>query len=312
MKIILFSLLLIPFSVAYAENIVYTNALPQWYEYTCTSGSPTTWIEADPNANANHWKYFSYFYENNCYANMFTFDFSKIHAIENATNITYLMDTNGVTITNRTTSNQYQVTCDLLFFGDISGESSAIIQTPINMTSFSCSGNPPLAQVQEISYNFTQAHIDLITDNIQAQNYTLSFMVFPHFNNTMRSSLDTNNYEYGIEKHKNDFSITGDGFLCAVIRESNFCNLFNEPWQAVGKALGSDIIGDWFYVIVFFPIPMCVFLATRTGLYAGFVGLGIMLVIETIDQTVFEISLSMIAICAGFGFYDIIRKRLFD
>ena len=310
MKIIFLALFFIPFSFAFAENIVYTNALPQWYEYDCTSGSPSTWTQADP--NANRWKYFSYVYENNCYANMFTFNFDGIADIYNATEIIYYMDTNGVLISNRTLSNNYQVSCDLLFFGDISDESDPLVQTPVNMTQFSCTGSPPLAQVQETTYNFTQAHINLISNNIQATNYTLSFMVFPHFNSTMLTNLDNNDYEYGIEKHQNDFSITGGGFLCAVIQESNFCNLFNEPWQAIGKALGSDIIGDWFYVIVFFPIPMCVFLATRTGLYAGFVGLGIMLVIETIDQTVFEIALSMIAICAGFGFYDIIRKRLFD
>lgn len=310
MKIILLALFLIPSSFAFAENIIYSNALPQWYEYDCTSGSPNTWTEADP--NANRWKYYNYFFNSDCFVNMQTFDLTKISEIYNATEIINYIDTNGVLISDRDLSNNYAVSCDLLFFGDISQDSNPIIKTPVNMTTFSCSGNPPHAIVQEISYNFTQAHIDLITDNITDGNYTLSFMIFPHFNSTMRTDLDNNNYEYGTEKHQEDLSITGGGFSCIVIQESNFCNLFNDPWQAIGKALGSDIIGDWFYVIVFFPIPMCVFLATRTGLYAGFVGLGIMLVIETIDQTVFEIALSMIAICAGFGFYDIIRKRLFD
>ena len=310
MRIILLALFLIPVSFAYAENIIYTNAVPQWYSYTCTSGSPGTWTQADP--DANQWKYFNYFLNSACYGNMFTFDLNEISDIYNATEIIHYIDTNGVLVTDRDLSNNYNVPCDLLFFGDISAEGTTLIKTPVNMTSFSCSGSPPQGIVQEISYNFTQAHIDLITDNIADGNYTLSFMIFPHFNNTMRTNLINNNYEYGTERHQNDLSITGGGFDCVVIRESNFCNLFNDPWTAVGKALGSDIIGDWFYVIVFFPIPMCIFLATRTGLYAGFVGLGIMLVIETIDQTVFEISLSMIAICAGFGFYDIIRKRLFD
>jgi len=309
-KIILLAFFLIPISFVYAENIVYTNAIPKWFEYDCTNGSPNTWTEADP--NISQWQYFSYVFENECFANMFEFNFDKIADIENVTQIIYYLDTNPILITNETATKNYNVPCDLLYFGDISSEGTTILKTPLNFSSFSCSGNPPLGELQEISYNFTQARINLITGNITAGNYTQSFMIFPHYNASMLSNLDSNNYEYGTQKFKNDLSITGDGFLCAVIQESNFCNLFNEPWQAIGKALGSDIIGDWFYVIVFFPIPMCVFLATRTGLYAGFVGLGVMLVIETIDQSIFEISLSMIAICAGFGFYDIIRKRLFD
>lgn len=309
MKILLLSLLLIPFSMAYAENIVYTNAVPKWYEYDCTDSLPDVWNEGDP--DANKWKYFSYVYENNCFATLLSFDLVDIANIENTTSISYSLDSNGVLITDRTLSDNYEVSCDLLYF-DHETPDELLSITPEVFESFSCSGDPPLGEVQQISMNFTGTQFNQIQTEIQDGNFTLSFMIFPHFNSTMLSNLDANNYEYGVEKHKNDLSITGDGFVCYVIQASNFCNFLHQPWDAVGKALGSDIIGDWFLVIIFFPIPMCVFLMTRTGLYAGFVGLGVMLVIETLHHAIFEVALSMVLICAGFGFYDIIRKKIFE
>ena len=58
------------------------------------------------------------------------------------------------------------------------------------------------------------------------------------------------------------------------------------------------------------PLPMSVFLLTRNGTYAGFVCLPIILVIHTLDDVVFEISLTMIAVAVAFSLYEIIRKRI--
>ena len=117
----------------------------------------------------------------------------------------------------------------------------------------------------------------------------------------------------GAEQIERGLSLTvnATGSDCIYIQASRYCGFFESPWNAMKKILGEDYIGDWFYILIWFPIPMVVYLTTRNGTYAGFVGMGIMISIQTIDQTVFEISLSMIAISAGFLFYEILRKRLF-
>ena len=99
---------------------------------------------------------------------------------------------------------------------------------------------------------------------------------------------------------------------CVVIRASNWCNFYNDPWGAVKQTLGASYLGEWFYVLVFLPIPMSVFLITRNGAYAGFVCLPIILTVTTLDKVVIETALSLILIAAGFGFYEIIKKRLHE
>ena len=57
---------------------------------------------------------------------------------------------------------------------------------------------------------------------------------------------------------------------------------------------------------------MTVYLTTRNGAYAGFVSMGLMITFTQIDRIVFEVSLTMILISAGFLLYEVIRKRLFQ
>lgn len=313
MKIILLALLfpgiLILFPLAYAENIIYTNSYPTWYSYDCTDSTPSVWTQSDPDANRQ--KYFSFTDGSECHVMLLTYNLVDIKRIENITSVSVLIDSKSMVLTNSSDSNRYTVGCDLLFFGDPTITNGVISQTPVNYNSFSCTGNSS-SKIQEITIPYDAGQITTFETDIQSKNFTYSLMVFPDFNATMRTDLSSNGYTYAIGKFANKLDVTGDGFNCAVISASNWCNFYNAPWVSVKKALGEDYIGDWFYVLVFMPIPMSVFLLTRNGAYAGFVSLPIMLVITTIDQVIIEVSLSMLFIAGGFGFYEILRKRIFE
>lgn len=242
---------------------------------------------------------------------MQTFDMSGMSGIANTTLTNMTLDTKGILVTNSSLSSSYSVPCKLFYFNVPTVTNGIITQTPLDYGSFNCTGvSPGLVTITNIPLNSSQ--ITTIQTNLHNGKTTQSFMIFPLFNSTMRTNLDNNNYQYGIEKHQIQFYFKGDGFDCAIISGSGLCNFLNNPWEANATAYGKSTFGDWFYVIVFFPFPMVVYLITRNGLYAGFVGLGIMLVIETINRTVFEIALTMLAIAGGFTLYEVIRKRLFE
>ena len=313
MKIILLALILpgilILFTLAYAENIVYSNGYPSWYSYDCTDSTPSVWTQSDPDANKS--KYFSYTDGTTCHVMLLTYDLSDIQNIENTTSVSVLVDSQSMLLSDLDLSDNYQVPCDLVMFGNPTITGGVITQTPVNINSFSCTGNNTSA-IQEITIPYTAGQVTTFETDVQAGNFTYSLMIFPNFNATMRTDLSSNGYTYAVGKFSNELAVTGDGFNCAVIQASNWCNFYNTPWESVKKALGEDYIGDWFYVLVFMPIPMSVFLLTRNGAYAGFVSLPVMLVITTIDQVVIEVALSMLFIAGGFGFYEIIRKRLME
>ena len=303
--------LLITIPLAYAENIVLTNSHPVWYEYDCDESLPNSWTKSFP--NQNKYKYFSYTDGTECHVILFTYDLSDLRNLDNVTNVSVGIDSRSLLLNDLDASDIFSIDCTLLNFDsgfDIDADSTFGVPTIYN--SFSCTGTNS-TQVQQITIPFDANQLDAFERNVeefQVLDYT--FAVLPDFPAAMRANLTASNYEYAIGKYANELDITGDGFNCAVISASNWCNFFNAPWEGVKKALGEDFIGDWFYVLVFFPLPMAVFLITRNGAYAGFVCLPIMLVIHTIDQVVFEISLSMILIASAFGFYEIVRKRLFE
>lgn len=226
------------------------------------------------------------------------------------TEVNVKLDTKSMLLSDLSLSNQYVTPCNLFVFGNPTISSGVISQSPDDYGSFNCSNGTNAIIQTTIPFNSTET--TALFDQITAGNTSFSIMVFPTFNSTMRSGLDASSYKYAIGNYQNQLHIVGDGFYCMWIRESNMCNLYYEPWEAVKDALGQQYIGDWFYVLMFFPIPMAVFLSTRNGAYAGFTSLSIMLVIETIDPVVFEIALSMVLISAGFGFYEVIRKRIFE
>lgn len=115
-----------------------------------------------------------------------------------------------------------------------------------------------------------------------------------------------------IERGTTKIKLEVEGTNCMLVTASRQCGFFTEPWEALKTVLLADYIGQWFYVIIFLPIPMVIYLQTRNGAYAGFASLGLMLALhELVEQLVFETALSMIAIAAGFLFYEVLRKRLF-
>jgi len=295
------------FQIANAEKIVYSNTYPTWYSYDCTDSAPSTWTQQQP-PEGNAWKYFN-FYNGDCFGNMLTFNLDDLANIENVTAITYYVDSRALVPNNNTANDQYQVNCKLLYFADES-LTSTISLSPDIINSFDCTGTA--GQVQEIIIPYSSAQNTTLTNAIQAGEFQQSFMIWGDFNSTVRTSLDSNDDLFGVGKFRNELSITGDGFNCVTIQSSNWCNFYNEPWEAVKKALGEDYIGQWFYVFIFFPFPISVFLITRNGAYAGFVCLPIILIINTIDQVVYEISLSMIFIASAFGFYEMIRKKIHE
>ena len=290
---------------AYAENIVYSNSVQTWLEYDCNDTIPSTWDKSNP--DVNRFKYFSYTDGNICHAVLSTFDLREIQNIENVTSVSLSIDSKPSLLFGGSNPSQYDTQCNLFYFSDYT-DGNAIYHTPQNYNSFSCTGN---SGIQEIKIPFTLSQITSFENQIANGNYFFDIMIFPNFGNNLNQIIQ-NNHHYTIGKYSQELSIAGDGFDCTVIAASNWCNLFNDPWGGVKKALGADYFGEWFYVLVFLPLPMSVFLITRNGAYAGFVCLPLILVITTIEQRVIEISLSMILIAAAFGFYEILRKRLHE
>lgn len=300
---------LISLPPVFGAEITFSNGGQTWYEYDCSSSAPSTWTQSNPRANV--FKYLSYYFAGDCHAIMLTYNLEGLEDIANVTSVNVNLHTKSMLLTNQDLSEQYTVPCKLFIFGNPTITNGVISQTPSNYADFSCTGNSTSStQIISIPYNVTE--YTTLEDFIQAENLSYSIMIFPLFNSTMRTNLDNNSYEYAIGNFQNQLNIEGDGFSCVWIQASGMCNFYYDPWGAVKSALGQDYIGEWFYVLMFFPIPMAVFLSTRNGAYAGFTSLGIMLVIESIDRVVFEIALSMILISAGFGFYEIIRKRIFE
>lgn len=302
-------LFFIPFSLAYGAEVTYGSNVPIWYSYDCTDSTPDTWTKADP--DVSKFKYFNYYVDGVCYATLLNYDLSDLLNIANTTSVNATVHTRGVMTTIPTLSQSYNdpLPCDLFYFNE-PGFNIDFIQEPEVIGSFSCTDGG--TSVQSITIIFNPSQITTFESNLQAGDESIGLMVFPTFNATMRTSLDSNGYEYGVERHLTEFEIVGNNFDCVIIQASGFCNLLNDWWGSIALALGANWIGDWFYVIMFFPFPLVTFLVTRNGTFAGFVGLGIMLTIQSIDRTVFEIALSMILISAGFAFYEILRKKLVE
>lgn len=225
------------------------------------------------------------------------------------TSVNFNVDAQSQVLSDSTQSASYQPVCDLLYFGDPTVSGGVISLTPsVFQSDFNCVSG---TQTTSLTIPLNSSEITIVSSHITGQNNTIAFMVFPNFNATLRGDMDSNNWEYGVANFLNQFNLEADGgFYCMFVKASGMCNIFYEPWEAVKDVLGEDYVGDWFYVMIFLPLPMSIFLTTRSGLYAGFSSLSMMLVIQTIDTTIFEVSLSMILIAAGFGFYEVLRKRL--
>jgi len=299
--------------LAFAETINYSNSYPVWYEYPCADLSPTTLtLHTPPDRLANVWKYFSFYDESSqlCYATVHTYNFQDLPNLTNVTSINYYVDTKATYPHALDSIDTNAINCELYYFGNIDTGADYSGAPTLIASSFDCTQTEGL--VIESIIPFSVANNSTLTGQIQGGTYEQSFMLFPLLNSTMRTFLDTNDLDYSVAKFDNSLKIVGSGFNCVTIEASNWCDFFNSPWDGIKKALGEDYIGDWFYVLVFFPIPMMVFLTSRNGTYAGFVSLPIILFINTIDQVVFEISLSMIALAGAFAMYDLLRKRLVE
>ena len=311
LSIIALSSFIIP---AFAETIIYSNAMPVWYSYPCIDTRPENLTHSAPPNNriANIWHYFSYYDESeqDCYITVQTFNFEDLENIENTTSITYYTDTRSMNPLDLTIINTNATNCTLFYLGNPDTTEDIFSNSTLIGSIFDCTETN--GQVIEAIIPLSAGNNATIQGQIQAGNSSQSFVLFPQLNATLRTFLDTNNYDYAIGKLDNSIMFIGDGFNCIIIEASNWCNMYNDPWGAIKKALGEDYIGDWFYVFVFFPLPIMVFLVSRNGTYAGFVCLPILLFINTIDQVVFDISLSFIALAGAFGMYDLLRKRLIE
>ena len=305
------------FDLAYAETIRYSNSYPRWVNYPCDTTIPTTGTIpyiGPTDRNANHWKYFFYYDSatESCYATIHGYDFTDILNLSNATDLTYHIDTKSTIVNDLAIRETTQVSCVLMVL-EVHPSDPAHVPSFTGMTSdpFVCADST--GDVLSSSLALSPDQIAFFESKITPEGANkMAFIIFPLIDSNFLDRITPLKYNYALANHENSFQITGDGFSCITIEASNWCNFFHDPWGGIRKALGEDYIGDWFYVLVFFPIPMMVFLTSRNGTYAGFVSLPIILFINTIDQVVFEISLSMLALAGSFGFYELLRKRLVD
>ena len=186
--------------------------------------------------------------------------------------------------------------CTLLGFGDTGH--APVLPAPATLATFSCGGVSEI-DAYEVSIS---SRIPALLAGIDGGDKLRSYMLVPAL------PADGSQRLYRMALHLE----AAAGLNCMHIPATQYCGFFDTPWEAVKKVLGEDYIGDWFYVLVFLPIPTTVYLSTRNGAYAGFVGMGIMLTIQLIDRVIFEVSLSMMLIASGFLFYEVLRKRIFD
>lgn len=113
--------------------------------------------------------------------------------------------------------------------------------------------------------------------------------------------------------HSNQtFTINNSTVPCFATPESNMCGFFSEPWNAIKHALFIDYLGDWFVAIVYFPIIAVIFVITKNGTYTGLGGLFVVATTNIGDTLPIEIALSLVAMSGGFGFYEVIRKRVME
>lgn len=229
--------------------------------------------------------------------------------MENATSILERLDTKVRHVTDPTLSTSYNMTCNLFYFKNLESLPDSIAETPVKIGSYQC-GVANNSTQQSNTLSFPSNNVTNVQTRVTNGTETIYIMTIPNYTAGFVAGLGGDSF--GIERFLDRMTITGDGFDCTVIYESNMCGWLDNPWPAVRKMLGQDYIGDWFYVIIWFPFPMVVYLSTRNGVYAGFLGLGIMLVINQINTIVYQIALSMVAICAGFVFYEAVRKRLMN
>lgn len=301
-------IVIVPVSVAYGAEITYRIPTPIWYSYDCSNPSPTVFTKDDP--GVSKFKYFSYFDNGKCYVILDNYDVSGLDTLTNATLLNYTSDSRANIPSNPSISYQYSTTCKLLHFNSPDLTAGAIIQTPdVYEPSFSCTG----VLGNETKHNMVSLDSSIVSqfqNGVTGGNTTFSLMLFPELNNTMQSNLISNGYQYGLEDFGRSIYVNGDGFNCALIAGSGMCDFQEKPWKAIAIAFGADYIGEWFYVIAFFPFPMATYLITRNGTYAGFVGLSFMLFVEAINPMIFEIALTMILISASFGFYEVLKRRL--
>lgn len=285
----------------------FTNGNPAWYSYDC-SVTPNSFTLASP-TEGSKFQYFSFIQSGTCYANIIGYNVEPLALMENATSITERLDSKARHVTSPALSTSYNVNCNLFYFKDLEAHATSISETPIKIGSFQCGVSSNSTQ-QSNTISFPSANVTNIQGRITNGTDTIFIMAIPNYTAGFVSAMGSNSF--GIEKYLDRLTITGDGFDCTVIFESNMCGWLENPWPAVKKMLGEDWVGDWFYVFIWFPFPMVVYLATRNGTYAGFLGLGIMLAIQQIDPVIFQVALSMVAICAGFVFYESVRKRLMN
>lgn len=108
------------------------------------------------------------------------------------------------------------------------------------------------------------------------------------------------------------YTVDNQTVPCFATSESNMCSFFSNPWDAVKHALFVDYLGDWFIAIVYFPIIAVIYVLTKNGTYTGLGGLFVVATTEIGDTLPVEIALSLVAISAGFGFFEVIRKRVME
>ena len=105
---------------------------------------------------------------------------------------------------------------------------------------------------------------------------------------------------------------TETGPKCYESMDGNYCNLLNQPFEAISNAFMKEWIGDWYLVLMFIPFPISIIIITKNFTYGGFIGFIMTGGLITINQTAFEIALTLVAISTGLVFVETIYKRVFD
>ena len=262
------------------------SPINSWYATSNCSGEPQL-VATHYNQEWNRWQHIGWYDSSNCAYAIHYFDFSWISSRTNIESATYQLET-------RSNKDVTLNTC-AVYSADVAG--SAVSRT-LEERLLSCEFSPS-------GTSTVNATISNPTSKLNSQGQLLLMFDGAEDSADRAGGLAFTNA-------KSRLMISGTGFDCFTIPSSDFCNFLEQPWGAIQIVMGKEIIGDWFYVLVFFPLPISIFLLTRNGAFAGFVCLPLILVINTIDTVVFEVSLTLIAIASGFGFYELIRKRIFD
>lgn len=297
------------FPVAYAGTVATFSSPSSLIKTDCTSFDASPYSSSDDISISTFFKKIS---SDLCVMRVFVFDVSEYpdetQVLDSRLEFTSQLSLSNSTVVSSTCS-IYFLAYNGMILNDLSENDLDTVfndhSTPLK-TNFDCSSK---LKGKYFSLDNNPTLIQKIQTQIDNDSPVFSVYILPNF--AVVNDNDNGLIFSILDILEPEISITSN-IPCWRLDNTSMCNLFKDPWDALGQAFGKEWIGDWFYLLIFMPFPMVIFITTKNGGFAGLATLIILVSVNTIDQLVLEVVLTLIFICVGFGLYELYRKRLIE